>query len=251
MVGLVKMISSESLSRFGSAGKVVILTGAGVSAESGVPTFRGKDGLWNNYRAEELATPGAFRNDPELVWKWYNWRRGELASKNPNEGHTAIREMELFFDDFLLITQNVDGLHRVAGSERCLELHGNIRQTRCTSCGDVADAPVEEKLKTLPECKKCGALLRPHIIWFGESLDGAVLNEAILSARNCDIFIVAGTSGLVQPAASLALMAKEGGALVIETNIMSTPVSEVADETLIGRSSETLPSLLQAVKNGK
>ncbi|MDH5541452.1 MAG: NAD-dependent deacylase [Nitrospinota bacterium] len=229
--------------KLAEAGSVAILTGAGVSAESGVPTFRGEGGLWRNYRAEELATPDAFERNPSLVWEWYDWRRGILAPLKPNPGHFAIAGMEKKFDNFLLITQNVDGLHAKAGSRKMVELHGNIWKVRCLADGKVSDNH-ETPLKTLPPRCECGSMLRPHIVWFGESLDAGVIEAAFSAARDCEVFIVAGTSSLVQPAASLAGIAKESGAYVIEINPEATPVSGMVDASIRGKSGEVLPLLV-------
>jgi len=226
-----------------SASRVALLTGAGVSAESGVPTFRGEDGLWRNYRAEDLATPEAFERDPQMVWEWYDWRRSILAPLSPNRGHEAIAEMEKRYDDFLLITQNVDGLHMKAGSRKMVELHGNIWKTRCLAEGDVTEN-LETPLTVIPPRCECGAMLRPHIVWYGESLDPDVIERAFTAAQECDVFIVAGTSSNVQPAASLSTIAKEAGAFVIEINIEATPATGVVDVSLRGKSGDILPLLL-------
>jgi NAD-dependent deacetylase len=226
------------------AEKVAVLTGAGVSAESGVPTFRGEEGLWKNFRAEELATPEAFQRDPKLVWEWYDWRRGLITGLKPNPGHHALAEMEKKYADFTLITQNVDGLHEAAGSKNIVELHGNIWKVRCTVEGKVSDSH-ETPLGELPPRCQCGAMLRPHIVWFGESLEPAVLQKAFEASRNCDVFIVAGTSAVVQPAASLAGLAADAGAFVIEVNPDHTPITSLVDAHLRGRSGEVLPLLLE------
>lgn len=234
--------------RLASARKVAVLTGAGVSAESGVPTFRGEEGLWRNFRAEELATPQAFSRDPKLVWEWYDWRRSLIAPLKPNPGHTALREMEEKFSEFSLITQNVDGLHLAAGSKNVIELHGNIWKTRCVSaaCG-WSETPRENRetpLAEIPPMCECGAMLRPHIVWFGESLDPGVLQSAFDAVRACDVMIVAGTSAVVQPAASLAGIAKDAGAFVIEINPDHTPITPQIDEHLHGKSGDILPLLV-------
>lgn len=222
---------------------VAVLTGAGISAESGVPTFRGDGGLWKQFRAVDLATPEAFSRDPKLVWEFYNWRRELLAPLKPNPGHFALAEIERLVPKFTLITQNIDGLHRVAGSRNMLELHGNIWWVRCTSCGGL----VEDRRTPLPElpaCESCGALLRPHVVWFGEMLDPEVLNGAFEAISSCDLMIVVGTSGTVQPAASMGVQAKRGGATVAEVNLEPTPYSDVYHISLSGKSGEILPQLL-------
>ncbi len=220
-----------------AAQSAVVLTGAGISAESGVPVFRGKEGLWNNYRPEELATPEAFMRDPELVWSWYNMRREKLESIEPNDAHGALATLEESLDDFTLITQNVDGLHRKAGSRNILELHGNIWKVRCTGCGKIernCDIPIDIP----PYCDKCGKILRPHIVWFGEMLDPEIFGNADAAVRKCDILIVIGTSGVVQPAASMARTAKDAGAYVVEINPQVTPISDAADLSLRGKATE-------------
>jgi NAD-dependent deacetylase len=234
----------EALAR---AEAVTVLTGAGVSAESGVPTFRGEDGLWRKYRAEELAAPQAFARDPALVWEWYDWRRGLISRCDPNPAHRAIARLERLFPSFLLITQNVDGLHRRAGSTNMVELHGNLWRMRCTG-GCPAAENLDVPLEPLPPvCGKCGEMLRPDVVWFGEGLDGDILERAFAAAGACDAMVVVGTSAVVQPAASLPLMAKGNDAAVIEVNIEPTPLSHSADFSLIGRASHVLPPLVDAV----
>ena len=227
-----------------SARNVIVLTGAGISADSGVPTFRGAEGLWRSYRAEDLATLEAFARDPRLVWEWYNWRRELLAAKQPNPAHIALAELERRRPDrFWLITQNVDGLHRAAGSQRLSEIHGNIWKVRCTGCGAISDNR-EVPLPVLPTCRLCHALLRPHIVWFGESLWEEDLRRCDEVLRVCDLLLVIGTSGVVYPAAGFASLAKEVGALVIEINLESTPQSDLVDLSLQGRAKDLVPLIL-------
>ncbi|MFW6131128.1 MAG: SIR2 family NAD-dependent protein deacylase [Candidatus Aminicenantaceae bacterium] len=221
--------------------KVVISTGAGISAESGIPTFRGKDGLWKKYRAEELATPQAFKNDPKLVWEWYEWRRSIIGKKNPNPGHKILAQWEKIFPEYTLITQNIDGLHQKAGSTKVLELHGNIWKTRCTKTDklfDCFDMPLKE---IPPACPECGAILRPHVVWFGESLPHENLHQAFQKSSNCEVIFVVGTSAFVQPAASLPLYAAEEGAKIVEININPTPLTSQSDFSFLGKSGEILP----------
>ncbi|MEE8185924.1 MAG: NAD-dependent deacylase [Thermodesulfobacteriota bacterium] len=225
------------------ASSIAVLTGAGISADSGVPTFRGEDGLWRNCRAEELATPQAFSDNPRLVWEWYNWRREIIATKSPNEAHYALAEMERRSNSFTMITQNVDGLHVKAGSQNIIEIHGNIWKMRCTLCMYVSEN-YDVPIGILPYCDRCKGLLRPHIIWFGEALDPVGVDRSMQALRNCDILLVIGTSGVVQPAASFAFIAKEAGAHIVEINIEATPNSHLVDEVLIGRASEIVPMLL-------
>ncbi len=229
--------------RLAEARAVTVLTGAGISADSGVPTFRGADGLWKNFRAEDLATPEAFARDPRLVWEWYNWRRELIATKRPNAGHSALTALETRFDRFLLITQNVDGLHRDAGSAKLLEIHGNIWKVRCTQCRRVSDNR-DVPIAILPTCGACGGLLRPHIVWFGEALDEASLDQSMGAAASCQVMLIVGTSGLVNPAASFAGIAKAAGAFLAELNLDDTPNSGSMDLAIRGRAADLLPALL-------
>lgn len=225
------------------AERVCALTGAGISAESGVPTFRGAGGLWNNYRAEDIATPEAFERDPALVWRWYDWRRGLVAKSAPNPGHYTLARFAKIFKRFTLITQNVDGLHSLAGSFDVLELHGNIWRTRCLKEGTTRENREVPLSRIPPVCPGCGSMLRPHIVWFGESLDPDILQSAYDAAGSAEVFFVVGTSGVVQPAASLASVAKQAGAVVVEVNVERTSVSHYADFTLLGPSGEVLPMI--------
>ena len=223
--------------------RVAVITGAGVSAESGVPTFRGKEGLWRNYDPMVLATPEAFARDPKLVWEWYDWRRGIIASRDPNAGHEVLVSWEEFFPEFALITQNIDGLHQRAGSQNVIELHGNIWKHRCVDENTIVenhDVPLKE---IPPQCEKCGALMRPHVVWFGESLDGAILQKSFQLSSGCDVMFSIGTSAVVQPAASLPLSAAEAGVKVIEINPDPTPISGCADFSFRAKSGEFLPIL--------
>ena len=224
--------------------RVAVLTGAGISAESGVPTFRGKDGLWKGFRATDLATPEAFARDPKLVWNFYNWRRELLAPLQPNPAHKALIRLEEKVPQFSLITQNIDDLHRRAGSKNLVELHGNIWMVRCTRC-HVVHRNEEVPLPELPGCKECGGLLRPHVVWFGEQLDPAILDKAIAAIRSCGTMLVIGTSALVQPAASLAIVAKEQGARVVEINLEPTPYSHQLDLALQGKAGVLLPQVVE------
>lgn len=234
----------EARSRIASAQAVTILTGAGISADSGIPTFRGADGLWRNVRAEDLATPEAFERNPRLVWEWYDWRRELIATTRPNPAHLAIASLESRIGNFWLITQNVDGLHRTAGSTKLSEIHGNIWMVRCTACGAVTENH-QVPLSLLPHCKPCGGLLRPHIVWFGESLWEADLARCATQLQACEVLLVIGTSGVVYPAAGFASIAKEAGACVIEVNLDQTPQSDLVDIALRGRAKDLVPLLLQ------
>jgi len=169
-----------------------VLTGAGISAESGVPTFRGRQGLWKKFRPEQLATMEAFLASPEVVWEWYNWRRELISDVQPNPGHHALKEMEEFFEEFTLITQNVDNLHRLAGSSRILELHGNIYRNKCADCGFVLDDDMDIDPADIPTCDKCGGRVRPDVVWFGEMLPGEVIEQAFFEAERADVFLAEG-----------------------------------------------------------
>ena len=226
---------------------VAVLTGAGISAESGVPTFRGHGGLWRSHRPEDLATPRAFHRDPGLVWEWYDWRRGLIGGCQPNAAHYTLAEMESHFDDFALVTQNVDGLHRLAGSRNIVEIHGNLWGMRCTSG---CRSPWEDRTVPLPEipprCPSCGALARPDVVWFGESLPTEALDAAFAASQRCQVMLVIGTSAVVQPAASLPLVALERGAHVVEINPQSTPLSQAVHQAIREPAAKALPDWWRA-----
>ena len=223
--------------------RVTVLTGAGISAESGVPTFRGAGGIWRDHEVTSLATPEGFARDPKLVWEFYNWRRDLLQSCAPNPAHLALAALEEEKDSFVLITQNVDGLHRRAGSRNILELHGNTWRTRCPGCGR-REEDLRPQVPYPPLCPECGVMLRPDVVWFGESLDPAVLEGAVRASQECGLFLVVGTSAVVYPAASLTPLAKRSGALVIEVNLEPTPVTDHTDLTLTGPAGEILPQII-------
>jgi len=240
-------IPLELVSLLREASSPVALTGAGVSQESGLRTFRdAQTGLWSQYKPEELASPQAFARDPKLIWDWYAWRREAVKGVRPNPGHYALAEMEKLLPEFTLITQNVDGLHRMAGNQNVLELHGNIQRVRCADCYTVAET-WEEELESVPLCQICGGLLRPDVVWFGEALPRDQLEAAVNAARSCDVFFSIGTSGVVQPAASLAFAAHNHGAFVVEVNAERTPLTPKADFALHGKSGEILPQLVKVV----
>jgi NAD-dependent deacetylase len=226
---------------------VVILTGAGISAASGVPTFRGADGLWKNYRPEELANYQAFIRNPELVWDWYSWRRDLIKKVNPNTAHVALVEFERILNNFFIVTQNVDNLHQRSGSKNVIELHGNIMHSKCINCENIY---FDEKVyrQALPHCELCNSLIRPAVVWFGESLPLGALTESQKLAANCQVFLSVGTSAVVEPAASLPFIARDRGAYVIEINKDETPLTPYAHE-FIGESAEKyLPELLHHLK---
>ena len=226
-----------------SASRIVAFTGAGISAESGVPTFRGQDGLWKHYRAEQLATPEAFARDPWLVWDWYSWRRKLIAGTQPNPGHRALAELERRTADFTLITQNVDGLHDRAGSRHVLKLHGDIWQLRCVKCGrEERDDRLE--FPELPPLCACGGMLRPGVVWFGELLPHDVWRAAELAMSTAEAVLVAGTSAVVYPAAGLIPLARSSGAKIIEVNVEETPFSTPGHCTIPGTAGDVLPGII-------
>lgn len=210
-----------------AAEAVCVSTGAGMSVESGLETFRGEDGLWSKVNVEEMATPQAFRRDPVKVWAWYRHRRQKLAQIEPHEGHRVLAEWERRTPDFTLVTQNIDGLHHRAGSQHVIELHGRLDVARCTYCD--YNVQTLDDLGEDPSCPLCATRLRPAVIWFGEALPVEAIENAFLAAQRCDVFVLVGTSGVVQPAASLADAAKAYGARVIEINPNPTELSALAD----------------------
>lgn len=226
-----------------AAGSVAVLTGAGISAESGVPTFRGSGGLWKTYRPEELATPEAFQRDPRLVWDWYLWRRSKIREAQPNAGHAALVRLEDRCSRFTLITQNVDGLHDRAGSRNILPVHGDIWTIRCTACGSERRDLRPEFPEVPPRCE-CRGLLRPGVVWFGEDLPLVTWRKSEEAVREAEVFLVIGTSAQVYPAAGLIALAKSAGARVIEINPDETPYSSRVDRSLRGPAGILLPQLV-------
>jgi NAD-dependent deacetylase len=252
----------ELLSR---AESVCVLSGAGVSAESGVPTFRGEGGLWKSHRAEELATPGAFRRDPRLVWEWYEWRREKIRACRPNPGHEALARLALELVPTRIVTQNVDNLHQEAGNKNVIEMHGNLFRQRCLACearkpfgreeylgrvktamAEMATFDLPSILEMLPKCD-CGSPMRPDVVMFGEAVQG--LYESFQEADGCDAMLVLGTSGVVYPAAALPQKAKEAGATVIEINPGNSAYFGVADIRLQGKTGEILPRIVEKIQN--
>jgi NAD-dependent deacetylase len=237
----------ELIDRLRAARRIVAFTGAGISAESGLSTFRDKQsGLWAQYRPEDLATPQAFQRNPRMVWEWYEWRRGFVAQAEPNPGHHALAQIEAARPGFFLATQNVDGLHVRAGSRNLVELHGNIRRTICFDHRHLAEKwdPVDEPP---PRCNQCGALLRPDVVWFGETLPEGAMQRAQEAAAQCDLFLSIGTSTMVYPAAELPFIAGSNGATVIEINPDFTPLSQLADFVLREKAGVALPEIAAAM----
>ncbi|MBN1154555.1 NAD-dependent deacylase [candidate division KSB1 bacterium] len=236
------LFSERLLTNIKFANSLAVLTGAGISAESRVPTFRGENGLWKRYRPEDLATAEAFLSNPQLVWDWYRYRRNIISQVTPNPGHYALVDLETHIKDFTLITQNVDNLHRIAGSETIEELHGNIMRNRCVDCNRRYNDN-ELPHMDVPKCS-CGGMIRPDVVLFGDLLPADVLARSIAASRRCDVFISIGTSALVHPAASLPIEAKNCGAYVVEINFEKTVISDRVDESIIGQSGEILPLLI-------
>jgi NAD-dependent deacetylase len=228
-----------------NARSVAVLTGAGVSAESGVATFRDAGGLWEGHRVEDVATPEAFQRDPILVWRFYNARRANLRSVKPNPGHFALAALEqrLGSDRFTVVTQNVDGLHRAAGSRNVLEIHGSIARIRCTGCGERREST--EELPEQPRCGTCGEWLRPDVVWFHEMLPEDVWERAIIATYESGVFFVVGTSAVVYPAAGLIDVARRKNVPVVEVNLQATAASGRVDVSLFGPSGEVLPRLVE------
>jgi NAD-dependent deacetylase len=227
------------------AGRIAVLSGAGVSAESGIATFRGPDGLWEGHRVEEVATPRAFTRDPRTVWRFYNQRRARMRNVQPNPAHRALAALEERWgsERFTLATQNIDGLHQAAGSQHVLELHGRLSRVRCTSCTYLEDLPAED-LPALPLCPRCEELLRPDVVWFEEMLPARIWREAMEQTQACDCFLVVGTSAIVFPAAGLIETARSAGAAVLEFNLEPTSASSSADVCLRGPAGQLLPEVV-------
>jgi len=247
----VEQFPIEIIAHLKSCRSVTVLTGAGISAESGVPTFReAQSGLWARFDPMQLATPQAFHKDPQLVWDWYTWRRELISASKPNPGHLALVLLEAYFQEFNLVTQNVDGMHQLAGSKQVVELHGNIFRTRCSRIGCTT---TEQTLPSasLPLCPECGSYMRPDVVWFGESLPAEALQESIQAASSCDVFISVGTSSLIEPAASLPFIALQARANVLEINPQVTPLTQEAHFSMRGKAGEVLPALAAALMRGE
>lgn len=229
--------------------KIVFFTGAGISAESGIPTFRGKDGIWNKLKPEELANFNAFMRNPEMVWEWYNHRKKIIHESKPNPGHLAIAEFQNYFDDVTVVTQNIDNLHRRAGSKKIYELHGNIERNYCVNCHTFYNEELDFS-DGVPKCK-CGGLIRPDVVWFGEFLPQDQFEGGEKAAVNCDMFFVVGTSAIVYPAAGLVYSAKRAGSYIVEVNIEPTEISSICDASFFGEAGKILPELITLIKQQK
>jgi len=237
---------SESLrSLLRTAESICVLTGAGISAESGVETFRRSNGLWSKLKPEELASFDAFMRNPELVWEWYNYRKKIILDVKPNPAHSALARLEELANDFTLVTQNIDNLHRRAGSKNILELHGNIERSYCIGCGKYFAHGEITPEKKVPRCSSCNGIIRPDVVWFGEMLPEGVFETAVAAANRCELFFSIGTSAVVYPAASLPLTARNNGAYVVEINMEQTEISHKVQETLLGKAGEILPDLIR------
>jgi len=225
---------------------VCVLTGAGISAESGVPTFRdAQSGLWEQYDPLDLATPEAFLRDPELIWRWYRWRRELVAKAEPNPGHLALARLAELVPGFTLVTQNVDGLHQRAGSTDVIEFHGNLFADRCFVEGCIVDPGTDETEDAVPVCAGCGGHLRPGVVWFGEAIPERALNNSFAAAADCDVFLSIGTSSLVYPAAGLAEIAKNSGATVAEVNPEPTGQAASFDHAIAAKAGTVMPEILK------
>ncbi|MGE5402019.1 MAG: SIR2 family NAD-dependent protein deacylase [Ignavibacteriales bacterium] len=233
-----------------NAEKVVFFTGAGISAESGISTFRGTDGIWNKLKPEELANFDAFLKNPDRVWEWYQYRRHIIHQSQPNPAHLAIAEMQDYFKELVVVTQNVDNLHNRAGSRTVYELHGNIERNYCIKCKTHYNSPDFAAEGRVPRCN-CGGLIRPDIVWFGEMLPESDFTASETAAERCDIMFAVGTSAVVYPAAQIPLIAKRFGAYLVEVNLEETELSPLADYVLLGRAGEILPGILAEVKKAK
>ena len=244
-------ISPSLRNLLSGGGSVCVLTGAGISAESGVPTFRSKDGIWSRFRPEELASIEGFMKNPALVLEWYAQRRAIVRTVHPNAGHDALVRMEQSIPDFTIATQNVDNLHARAGSKNVLELHGNIERDRCMDCGSTDSPAAPGDARELPRCRHCHGLLRPDVVWFGEELPVDAFQKAELAAKRSSLFLCVGTSAIVYPAASLPAIARSAGSYVVEINVERTEISSTVDEVLTGKAGDILPALASVVQSSR
>jgi len=245
------VFSTQLKSKLQGAESVTVLTGAGISAESGVPTFRGTDGIWKKFKPEDLANFDSFIRNPQLVWEWYKYRKQLIGSIQPNAGHIALAEMERRFPQFAIITQSIDNRHQRAGSRSIYELHGNVERNYCIGCGkSFTDAEIM-RMDKAPRCTSCGDLVRPDVVWFGEQLPIDPWEKSASAAERAEIFFSIGTSAVVYPAASLPLSAKRAGAYLVDINVERTERSPWAEEVLLGRSGDILPMLLELCRSNR
>ena len=240
-------VDKSLIDTLGESESIVFFTGAGISSESGIPTFRGKDGIWNKLRPEELANFDAFIRNPEMVWEWYNHRKKIIHESQPNPAHLTIAEMQNHFNDVTVVTQNIDNLHRRAGSNTIFELHGNIERNYCINCKKFYNEELDFS-KGVPKCE-CRGLIRPDVVWFGEYLPEDQFLGGEKAAINSDIFFVVGTSAIVYPAAGLVYTARQSGSTIVEINIEETPFSSIADYSYFGKAGEVLPIILEEYKS--
>ncbi|MFX1284008.1 MAG: NAD-dependent deacylase [Promethearchaeota archaeon] len=230
--------------------RITVISGAGFSQASGIPTFRGKNGLWKNYDPSDLATPSAFARDPKLVWEWYKWRLNIILNADPNLAHLTLAKVEQEGFDVVILTQNVDDLHERAGSQNVIHLHGEIRQVRCVSCGEKFYWTLDllKIINDIPKCDTCASVCRPDVVWFGEGLDSKIIQSCITRLSITDILIVAGTSGVVYPVAEFPFLSKRQNPSIqiFEFNLDYTPISNIATKTILGSVEKTLPNFIQS-----
>lgn len=240
-------IDKSLIEKLKKSSSIVFFTGAGISAESGIPTFRGKDGIWNKLKPEELANFDAFMRNPDMVWEWYNHRKKIIHNAQPNAGHLTIAEMQDYFKDVTVVTQNIDNLHRRAGSKNIYELHGNIERNYCVDCKNYYNEELDFS-NGIPKCE-CGGLIRPDVVWFGEFLPQNQFSGGEKATMNSDIFFIVGTSAIVYPAVGLVYTAKQSGSVLVEINIATTEISSYADYSFIGGAGKVLPAILKEYKS--
>ncbi len=245
-----ELVNSILIDKLKNVKRILFFTGAGISAESGIPTFRGEDGIWKKFKPEELANFNAFQKNPEMVWEWYQYRRKIINEFQPNKAHFAIAEFQNYFDEVIVSTQNIDNLHRRAGSKIIYELHGNIEKNYCIKCKKRYDFNNFNFDKKIQMCE-CGGLIRPDVVWFGEFLPMNDYNASERAAKECDITFVIGTSAVVYPAANIPLIAKSNHKFVVEINIEPTEISPLVNVSLIGKAGKILPQILEELKGQK
>ncbi len=249
---MTELLTSQAKERLYSSRKVVVLTGAGISAESGIPTFRDIDGIWSKFSHEEMASFDAFFKNPQNVIEWYKKRREIIEKIEPNEGHFALKRMEQLFQSFHIITQNIDGLHQKAGNKNIVEIHGNIMHNYCINCKKTYNISEFDKLyesnsEHIPKCQ-CGGIVRPDVVWFGEQLPKEAIEKSFQMAEEADVFFSIGTSSLVKPASDLPIVALHNGAFLIEVNPIKTGLTSYTHLNIQGKSGKVLPQLLKEIE---